>query len=166
VNHGRKPRKPRAVSLNTLGLVLCRAVRLTSAEVRDTMAPARACLVKLREGAATEDHHTVLHTSLLIAQGIEASGIVRGLRKELASAMQAMTAVRARALATGAWRPTALYWHELDAITAALNLHKFQLEQLSAGELQSIAQKLIARTQSAGGAVARTGMHNLGLMAA
>lgn len=166
MTHGRKPRKPRTRNRNTFGTVLLRATRLTDAEVQDTIAPAQACLERLREGVATEDHHTVLATSLLIAMGIEDSGIVRGLREHIASAHAALDAIRARALATGAWRPTALYFDELDALRTAVELHEFQLRQVSAGELTTIAKKLVARTRSTGGAVARTTMHDLGLMAA
>ncbi|WP_313074972.1 hypothetical protein [Melaminivora sp.] len=146
-------------------LVRRNATRLTPAEVADTMDAPRQCAARIREGVAAEDHHTVLYTTLLIAQGIEASGIVRGLHEHLSSALQAMDAIRGRALATGAWRCTALYHYELDAINTALDLHEFQLQQLSAGELHDVAARLINRTLSTSGAVARTDSQSLGLTA-
>lgn len=166
MTHGRKPRKPRTVRRDVLRLVQLQTGKLTTQEVAETIAAPRTCAARLREGVATEDQHTVLYTCLQIAMGIEDSGIVRGLREHLASALQAMDTIRARALASGAWRPTALYYHELDALREAVDLHEYQLRQVSAGELHAIASKLIARTASTGGRVVHTDMTNLGLAAA
>lgn len=166
MTHGRKPRKPRVINANAFGTALFRAARLTEAEVRSTIAPAQACLDRLREGVATEDQHTVLATALQIAMEIERTGIVRGLREHIAAAQAAMESIRLRALATGAWRPTALYAHELSALRDAVKFHKFQLRQVSAGEINAITRKLIARTRSTGGATVHTDMTSLGLQAA
>lgn len=166
MTHGRPPRKPRPTVRSPFTTALFRAARLSQAEIASTIGPARECFTRLREGVATEDQHTVLYTILRIAQGIEESGIVRGLHEHIASALQAMDAIRARALASGAWRPTALHYYELDAIHAMLDLHEYQLRQLSAGELTAIARKLIARTQSSGGTLVRTSAQNIGLQAA
>lgn len=166
MTHGRPPRKPRPTARSPFTTALFRAARLSQAEIASTIGPARECFTRLREGVATEDQHTVLYTILRMAQGIEESGIVRGLHEHIASALQAMDAIRARALASGAWRPTALHYYELDAIHAMLDLHEYQLRQLSAGELTAIARKLIARTQSSGGTLVRTSAQNIGLQAA
>lgn len=163
MTHGRKPRKPRPIrlSLGSLAVARLNTGKLTPAEVAETMHAPRTCAARIREGVATEDQHTVLYTVLRIAQGIEASGIVRGLHEHLASAVQAMDAIRARALATGAWRPTELEFWETKAINEAVDLHEFQLHQVSAGELHAIAS-----TYSTGGAVVRTSAQSLGLAAA
>lgn len=163
MTHGRKPRRPRPVRAMAFFLARNHAARLTDAERQETMAPAIACLDALRTGTATEDHHTVLHTQLRVAQGIEASGIVRGLQQQFAEALQAMNAIRARALARGAWRPTALYAAELTALQEAVHLHDFQLQQLSAGELHAVARKLIAQTLSTGGSVERRALADMHL---
>lgn len=162
MTHGRPPRKPRPVKHNML-VAIVRSSKLTPAEVAETMQAPRQCAARIREGVATEDQHTVLYTVLRIAQGIEETGIVRGLSEHITSALQAMDAIRARALAHGAWRPTALYHYELDAITTALDLHEFQLQHVSAGELNAVAKKLIARTQCSGGELRRCNAHELGL---
>lgn len=166
MTHGHHPRRPRPINANPFGAALRRATRLTEAERRDTMAPAIACLDALRTGTASEDHHTVLHTQLRVAQGIEASGIVRGLQQQFAEALQAMDAIRTRALASGTWRPTALYAAELTALQEAVHLHDYQLQQLSAGELHAVARKLIAQTLSGGGEVRHCRANELGLGAA
>lgn len=166
MTHGRKPRKPRTIKINAFNTALFRAARLTDAEVRSTIAPAQACLTRLREGVATEDQHTVLATCMQVAMEIERSGIVRGLREHIASAQAALETIRTRALASGAWRPTALHFHELDALRDAVEFHEFQLRALSAGELNTIAARLLARTRSSGGQVVRTDMTSLGLQTA
>jgi hypothetical protein len=166
MTHGRRPRKPRQLNTRTLATALLRASCLTDAEVRETIQPAQQCLDRLREGVATEDQHTVLHTCMQVALDIEASGIVHGLHEHLQYGIQALESIRARALATGTWRPTDLDFHELDALRTAVDLHRFQLEQLSAGELHTITARLIARTLSAGGAAVRTTLNDMGLRAA
>lgn len=165
MSHGRKkPRQPRSVR-NPIDHAILGATKLTAAEVQGTLATALECEARLREGVATDDQHTVLYTILLIAQGIEDSRIVRGLREHIASALQAMAAIRARATAAdaGAWHPVVPDYHEIDAIRTALHLHEFQLQQLSAGELHAVAKKLIARTASSGGQVQRRSPGSLGI---
>lgn len=166
MTHGRKPRKPRVINVNAFGTALFRASLLTDAEVQQTIEPALTCLTRLREGVATEAEHTILHTCMTVAMAIEHSGIVRGLAEHLNAALQALASIRARALASGAWRPTALYFHELDALREAVTFHEFQLRKLSAGELHSITKKLIAQTTSAGGQVVRMSNTELAAMAA
>lgn len=165
MTRGRKPRVPRRIG-NPMDIAKKRASRLTDAEIAELMAPLRECAARLRTGVASELQHDTLHTALQIADCIEASGIVRGLREHIGTALQASQAIRDRAMATGTWRPTALYFYELDAIREALDLHVYQLEQLSAGELQDIVTKLKARTASAGGRVVQVTEKDLGLLAA
>jgi len=143
-----------------------RATCLTAAEVHATLAPAWACLARLREGVATEDQHTVLATHLAIAMAIEDSGIVRGMREHFASAQAALAGIRARALASGAWLPQQLEFHEIDALAEAVDLHRHQLAYVSSGELRDITARLTARALSTGGQVVRTTAQNLGLAAA
>lgn len=57
MTHGRHPRRARPINANPFGAALRKAARLTSAEIADTMAPNRLCQTRLREGAASEDHH-------------------------------------------------------------------------------------------------------------
>ena len=166
MTHGRKPRKPRAARHDIFGIAVLRATRLSAAEIAETIATARECETRLREGVATEDQHTALYTSLWIAHGIEDTGIVRGLREHIDSALQAMAAIRARATASGAWLPTELHFSEIKDIREALHLHEYQLGQVSAGELHAVTQKLIARTTSTGGQVQRRTHQSLGLAAA
>lgn len=165
MTRGRKPRVPGRIG-NPIDIARLRASRLTDAEIAELMKPLRECADRVRAGVASEVQHEMLHSALQIAECIEASGIVRGLREHISSALQASQAIRDRAMSTGTWRPTALYFNELDAIREALDLHVYQLEQLSAGELQHIVAKLKVRTASAGGRVIQVTEKDLGLLAA
>lgn len=163
MTHGRHPRRPRPVRAMPFYAARNNATCLTAAERAEAIATAQQCLDRLRTGTATEDHHTVLHTHLQIAQGIEASGIVRGLQAALLAADNAMASIRARALASGKWRAPTLYASELAALREALHWHDYQLQQISAGELHGITKKLIAQTQSSGGAFERRSLADMGL---
>ena len=165
MTHGRKPRQRREMR-DPFRTALVQATRHTAEELASIMAPMRDCLKAVREGVATQLQFEVLQSSMVIAQAIERSGIVRGLAGHIASALQACTAIEARALTSGAWRQTALYFQELDALATAVDMHEFQLQQLSAGELQRIVAQTVARTASSGGNVIRISETDLALMAA
>lgn len=164
MTHGRKPRRPRPVNANTIGAALRLATRLTPAELKHTMSATRQCERHLREGVATEEHHTILYTVLQLALGVEATGIVRGLRSQLSTATAAMDSIRDRATSSGTWRATEPHEREMDAIAEAIDLHEYQLTQISVGELHAVAQKLQARTLSTGGAVERRSLAELGIV--
>ena len=159
MTHGRKPRRYARISANPVQLAIMRATRHTAEELASVMNPLRQCLKLVREGVATQLQFEVLQSTMLIAEAIEHSGIVRGLADHIASAIEA------RALTSGAWRQTALYFHELDALATAVDLHEYQLQQLSAGELHRIVQQTMARTASSGGNVVRVSETDLAAMA-
>ena len=161
--HGRrKPRQPRALR-NPIEHALLGATKLMEFEISDTLAPTLECAARLQAGTATEDHHTVVHTILLIAQDIEKTGVVRGLREHIEAGLTALQAQRARAMATGTWQPPTPEPAETAAIEEALHLHRFQLQHISSGELQAVVRKLIARTTSTGGQAVRCAAQSLGL---
>ncbi|MFZ3141179.1 hypothetical protein [Polaromonas sp.] len=159
----RKPRQPYVprtsgftnTGFTSLRSALLGATGLVEQEIQDTMVPVLMAEKALREGVATELQFQVLESTCLIMEHIEKSGIVRGLREHIASAQAALQAVTSRARSTGAWKPPALHYAELDAVHNVMDLHEFQLRQLSAGELSRIVQKLIATVQSSGGEVLR-----------
>ncbi len=153
MTHGRKPRKPRHVRTDTLAAAQLRASCLTPAEIASIMDLVRECFAHIRTATATELQHQVLHSTLVIAQEIERAGIVRGLVEHIDLALAASSAFSTRSLASGAWQASACHFHELDAISSMLDLHAFQLEQLSAAELHRITRRLIARTKQEGGQV-------------
>lgn len=166
MTHGRKKPRQRRDMRPPFVVALMRATKHTPEELASIMDPMRACLKAVREGVATKLQFEVLQSSMVIAEAIEHSGIVRGLADHIASALQACSAIEARALTSGAWQQTELEFTELDALTTAVDLHEYQLQQLSAGELHRIVQQTMARTASTGGTVVRVSETDLALMAA
>lgn len=127
--------------------------KLTPAEVAETMGPLRTAFAHIREGVATHNEYVVLHSIMLIAAEIELMGIVRGLQEHINAALLACESYQARSGHADNWRPSAVHFHELDALREMVDLHEFQLQQLTAREVHQAARRLIARTKSAGGDV-------------
>lgn len=127
--------------------------KLTPAEVAETMDSLRTAFAHMREGVATHNEYVVLHSNMLIAQEIEQMGVVRGLQEHITAALQACASYQERSGYAENWVPSDMHFHELDALGAMLDLHEYQLQQLTAREVHLAAQRLIARTKSAGGDV-------------
>ena len=150
----RTRRVPRAVH-NPCLVARNHATRLTAAERATVMTPLRAAADRMRRGQASDDDWAVLTGSLLMAQSIERQGVVRGLAEHLASIDRALVSIEARATRAGPWRSPTLHFHELDAIHLLLDLHQFQLEQLSYGEFRRAYEATEARVRSSGGQLVR-----------
>jgi hypothetical protein len=148
----RKPFRSRwAGRPDTFAVINHHGTKLTSEEVASIIDPVRECFAQIRAGTATEVHATVMHSTIQVAQEIERGGIVRGLAEHFDSALAACDAYYARGMAAGAWHPSAVHFYELDALTTAIDLHVYQLQQLTAGEIHEVTRRLVARTQSSGG---------------
>lgn len=157
MSHGRPPRRPRWISYHPVELARNNATRLTPAEIQKAIDPLRAAAKALREGVATEWQWAVVASAMNVAQAIERQGVVRGLAEHLHSAELALQAIERRSMATGMWLPTALYYQELDHIAAAVDLHEFQMQQLSYGEFRRVVVRAEADIRSAGGRVVDVG---------
>ncbi len=70
-------------------------------------------------------------SALNVAQAIERLGMGRGLFGHLHAAEMALQGIYQRAMYAGTWRCTSLYYQELEKITSMVDLHKFQLDQVS-----------------------------------
>lgn len=139
-------RQPRGAAINTMEMARNKAGRLTPAEIAFIMKPAEAGFDALRRGVATLDNWQSLGQLVTMGVAIEASGIVTGLSAQFAAAKAALQAVQARvtAPATPTWgTSTAMRAEELQAVREALDVHLFQLQQLSAGELQRLHRVLV-----------------------
>lgn len=157
MTHGRKPRKPRPVSPDPLLLARNAATRLTPAEIATAIDPLRQAARALREGVATEWDWSVVASAINVAKAIERGGVVRGLAEHLHSAESALQAIERRAMASGAWQPTALYYWELDQINTAVDLHEFQMRQLAYGEFRRAVARAVAEIRSTSGRVVDVG---------
>jgi hypothetical protein len=154
MSHGRPPRRQRyAPTAHTMSLVLRQVTRLTTHELGQVLGPVDASMTALREGVATELQWSILASTVEIAIAVEDKGAVRGLRGHLVAAERALQGIKLRAMATGEWRPTALYYQELDDVKAAVELHRFQLEQLSSAEAIKALDLAKGRVRAAGGRV-------------
>ena len=122
------------------------ATLLTSEERAKVMTPLGAAADRMRRGQASDNDWAVLTGSLLMAQSIEKQGVVRGLAGHLDGVDRALVAIEARATR---------HFHELDAIHLLLDLHEFQLEQLSYGEFRRAYEATEARVRSSGGQLVR-----------
>ncbi|WP_272971065.1 hypothetical protein [Comamonas terrigena] len=129
------------------------STRLTAAELAGVMEPIRACLAAAVAGVATQLQHQVLDTQAELATEIERTRIVRGLAGHIAQAQAALESWASRSAASGKWRPVQLEFAEQDALATFVDLHEFQLQQLSAGEIYRATQRMISRVESAGGQV-------------
>jgi hypothetical protein len=154
VSRGRPPRRPRyAPRVDVLDRVVLQVTKLTAHELGVVMFPIRESLTALREGVATEFQWSVLASAIELALAIEDKGVVRGIRGHIKAAEQALHHIKQRALATGAWTPSALYYQEIDDITAAVDLHAYQLGQLSSQEATRALDVATRRVREAGGRV-------------
>lgn len=133
------------------------STRLTPAELADNMRPIRASLAAAVAGVSTLLQWHVLDTQAELATEIERTRIVRGLSGHITQAQAALESWAWRAMATGNWRPVPLEFAEQDALATFVDLHEFQLQQLSAGEIYRASQRMVARVQSAGGQVLHVG---------
>ena len=134
-NGQKQPRRERWVKGNALAVAVHRACKLSPEDRELVVAPGRRALAALREGRATHSEWTDLAAVVRIAQAIEKQGIVKGLQQQFDSAKTALQAIYDRAIRPDGWVPSALYAQELNAISEAVRLHKFQLDQLGRGEL-------------------------------
>lgn len=141
---------------NTFATINRHGTRLTSDEIASVIDPVRVAFAQIRAGAATQTHFAVLQTTIQVAEEIEAQGVVRGLAEHIGSALAACRGYAIRCMAAGTWQPSAVHFYELDALATVIDLHAYQLAEVTAHELQRAADKVIARAQSAGIEVLRT----------
>lgn len=137
MSRSHKPRKayrPRLIAVNTLEIALHRAAKPAPADRAEVLNILRLAAKALREGVATELQWSIVAGGVDVAKAIERQGIVRGLAEHLASAEASLQAIYDRAMATGVWKPTALYYYELDAVQTFVDLHVFQVNQLGRAE--------------------------------
>ena len=144
-------------SLPTMNAALRRATRLTARERALVMDPTRAGVAALRQGVATYEQWAYVCSAIQVGLAIEAQGIVRGLQAHMQAADQALQAVYARVTAPAegpTWgRATALRFDELEAITDAVDLHDWQLQQLAAKEFHRAVKLAEKSIRKAGGKV-------------
>lgn len=166
MSHGRKPRRPRwPARVDILQAAKARAAKLTPQEVATIIEPARNALVAMREGRATEREWLELACTVTMALSIEAQGVVRGLIEHLTSADNALTAIAERANQPTGWKPTALYFNEIEAVATLVSLFAFQLGNLSGAEFEDAHRASLSRNIQAGGTLGEASRLSLSRLA-
>ncbi len=145
-----KKRKARPVALNTLQLALHGAAKPSRQEVDEVLRPIRAAAIAFREAVATELQWSILSGSVEVAKAIEHQGVVRGLHEHLTSAEEALQSIFRRAMQAGSWRSPTLYYQELDALATFVDLHAFQVRQLSRKEFIAAADRAQGTVRAGG----------------
>jgi len=110
---------------------------LTPAEVQTSLEPLREAATALRVGVATELQWATIGGAIEAAMLLEQRLLPRGLAEHLQSALIALQEIRRRALASGTWLPVEIYLQEMEHVDTAVDLHEWQLLQLSAAEASS-----------------------------
>lgn len=151
---GKKPRRARWLpTADTMAIALHKAAKPPRADVDEVMAATRAAFKALREGVATEYQWSILAGSLDVALAIERQGVVRGLQEHFKSAEAALQTIYDRARRPQGWFPTALHFQELDAVREFINLHDYQVRQLSRAEFIAAIDLAQAQIRSNGNTV-------------
>ncbi|OGB26222.1 MAG: hypothetical protein A3I66_00800 [Burkholderiales bacterium RIFCSPLOWO2_02_FULL_57_36] len=127
------------------------AAKIDRRDVDELLAAVQAAFKSLREGVATMHQWSILAGSLDVAKAIERQGVVRGLHEHLASADTALQSIYKRARKVDGWKPTALHFHELDAVREFVNLHAFQIRKLSRAEFDQVVNAAAGMIRSNGG---------------
>lgn len=152
----RKSRQPGMVAVNNLERAKHFATRLTNEERADVMRLAHEGFNALREGVATWLQWSYMSSAVSVALAIEAQGVVRGMREHFSEAQKALDNIFSRTqqgINGAKWGRTTLYFYEIDSLREAVNLHDFQLRQLSFAELKAALAAAERDVRTAGGAV-------------
>lgn len=150
----RKPRRVRyAPTTNTMAIALHHAAKPSRADVGELLDAIKTAFTALRQGRASEREWSILAGTLDVALAVERQGVVRGLHGHLMAAEQALQTVYNRAMLGTGWQPTALHYHELDAIHTFVDLHAYQVKQLSRAEYLAAIRSAQARNRNLGNTV-------------
>ena len=151
--HGlRIPRVARGL-VNPIAHAIAGAVKPRDTHIKQITAVLQLAAKHLREGVAAAGDWDIVAGSLSLAVAIEHGGIVRGLGGHFAAFERVMQTIHNRAMLTGRWQRTSLWHHELDEMVNFINLHTYQLQQLSRSELETALTRAQAKIKSEGCAV-------------
>lgn len=146
----RKPYKPRPVALNTLEIAIFRAAKPSKADIADVLGCIQVAHKALREGVATLAQWGLLSGAVTTAKAIDHKGVVTGIRGHLDAADRALSAIYDRANLHDGWKPTALYFDELDAIKDFMLLHSYQVKQLGRAEYVAACNRAAGQIRATG----------------
>ena len=149
-------RNPQPV--DTLAIALDGAAKCGPQEIDDLLHILHQCSRALHRGCATQLQLDIMAGSCTLARAVEDLGTVKGLRGHIDSCAQVLQTLHDRYVAApktvserrAGWGKTGLAFHEADAIKTFVEIHNFQLRQLSRSEFTQAANLATARANSAG----------------
>lgn len=137
-----------------LDVAMNNATKLSPQDVEQIITPyANACAAIL-SGTGRRDHWVTLCSALNLSLSIERQGVVRGMAGHLASIEAALLAIAARAGEDDTpptWQPPQLSLDEIDNMRLLIQLHQFQIQQLSYGEYRRSFAATVNRVRGGGG---------------
>lgn len=140
--------------VSTLDTAINQAGLLRPQDVEQIITPCANACAAILSGSGRRDHWVTLCSALNMALSIERQGVVRGMAGHLASIEATLLAIAARAGEDDTpptWRPPQLSLDETDNMRLLVQLHQFQLEQLSYGEYRRAFEATVNRVRGGGG---------------
>lgn len=134
------------------------AALCSSQEINRVLHILHQCRRALMQGCATKLQVGIMAGSCTLAQAVEDIGVVKGLGGHITVCNDALETVRKRYEAApqtrserlARWGKTGLRFDEAEAIKTFVEVHSFQLRQLSRAEFTQAANLAVARANSAG----------------
>lgn len=149
-------RNPQPV--DTLAIALDGAAKCGPQEIDHLLHILHQCSRALHRGCATQLQLDIMAGSCTMARAVEDLGTVKGLRGHIDTCEKVLHTLRVRYIAApqsaserrAGWGKTGLHFDEADAIKTFLEVHNFQLRQLSRTEFTQAVNLATARANSAG----------------
>jgi hypothetical protein len=137
MNGRRKPRKPRVINANVMGRTIARVTLLMEHEVAQVWEPIQTAWDAACAGIATDDHIGLLMGAMFMARAINHQGIVHTDDDHFTTASDHLRTIDHTARRDGGWHlPPCPTDAVKEAVADALFLHRYQIQNLSARELQ------------------------------
>ena len=147
----KKPRRVRwPVTGNTLHIATHNVSKPLPADIDDVMRTMRTAARAFCEGRGSNDHWAVLAGHVDMALSIERQGVVRGLSEFWKLADEVVQALYSRANVKGEWVSPALYADEINALNSFLDMHHYQIQQLSRSEYSAAIKSAHGRIRGQG----------------
>ena len=137
-----------------LDVAMNNATKLSPQDVEQIITPCANACAAILSGSGRRDHWATLCCSLNMSLSIERQGVVRGMAGHLASIEAALLAIAARSGEDDTpptWQPPQLSLDETDNMRLLVQLHQFQIQQLSYGEYRRAHHATVNRVRGGGG---------------
>lgn len=142
---------PFMAKANPIATAIEGAGKLPAQERARILQPLQLSFSKLREGTGEYRDWAVLASAVNVAMAIELQGVVKGLREHLRSTELALQTINRRAGDDKGRFPYALHLEEIENLRTFVDLHSFQISELSRSEYREAMRYAVAEVRSTGG---------------